>query len=231
MVALICLNILEEPALPLVPRNHKIHCKIPWFGKKSDAARGLACWEGSKAWLRVFPSLSKALDASSFMNLLFSVTSCVSLSVNWAFNLSGMKYDKAKETEKLLQKWKKKKKKEQNHGNQGCIDECFLPFPPLKIFVGWCLTVIDGWMGVSVSNLFSPNCLLPLKCTGMRTGIFHLETLKRNSKCQVQSMVLLSLWNMLKYMWERYFFFWALFIFFLGKLHGLLPPLCISDFG
>lgn len=95
---------------------------------------------------------------------------------------------------------------EQNHGNQGCIDECFLPFPPLKIFVGWCLTVIDGWMGVSVSNLFSPNCLLPLKCTGMRTGIFHLEALKRNSKCQVWGMVLLSLWNMLKYMWERYVF-------------------------
>lgn len=70
----------------------------------------LMCWFAGKGGRRdyvFFPFLSKASDASSFMNLLFCVTSCVSLSVNWAFNLSGMKYDKAKETKKLLRKWKK----------------------------------------------------------------------------------------------------------------------------
>lgn len=66
----------------------------------------MAWFAGSGVWheyIMIFlPVIFKATDLSSFTHFLSCVTFCMSLSVTWAFNLSGEKYDKAEGTKNLF---------------------------------------------------------------------------------------------------------------------------------
>lgn len=121
----------------------------------------MAWFAGNGVWheyIMVFlPVIFKATDSSSFTHLLSCVTFYMSLSVTWAFNLSGKKYDKAEGTKK------RDKMHEQKQSNQSFNDECFLPLSPLKISIARCLTVIVHLTGIRFFPMvFSVNCPHPL---------------------------------------------------------------------